>query len=663
MRNKIKLTNLVILLFLCIGCNSDDEVVPPSVVTGSSQVLSEGGVILSGNFQNFNNQAVLGFEVYNFSIGSFLNILLTDPTDGVNTTTITAGLYVNQEYKFRAYIITESETYYGLEESFLSTGSADASFLSISPSQGDFKDAVEIVTDVELSEAYINGIVVLFSSEEATNISIDGNSIICEVPYYDGDPVSEIQVNYFGNVINTALNYQLLPPVIESISPNNVTYREEVVISGNHFEDVNPQYLKVYVDDIEAVIVQKSKTSLTIRIPDNVVSASPSIKIESNLQEVELQNAITMKAPVITSYTTSGNIFDTIDIFVDNISPIYFNNEVYFDGVLGDTYQPSDGSTNRIAVQVPQGPYVDWNPTITVKTSDEIISSESPFTILDSAIEVTDHANVPIQGYQIFNDNIYVYGFDLFNSFELIINKYSESDNEFYDEQLINMPVSGDSSVRFINSSDGYIYMLYSRQSNNFFKVNLSSFNIEPLADLPDGETGNAVLAFHNNEIIVGLGGENPPQGSYYSYSINNNVWQSISNTISSPFHKRFYAENESYYIEGPYSVATDLYRYNGNEYVLIANTFPIQFRDYTAPRYIFKDEKFYFIKDFGNSVVSNPVMVFDTTNYSWTELFNFFPNDDYSITGIFERGNYIYVQIIAYNSSYHLLKVDLTRL
>lgn len=662
---KIKIVLIFfVICFYFLSCSSDNEnetvILQPVVVTKDIQVLSEGGVIVTGNFQNFDNQSVLGFE---FFLNSHLirNIDITNPTQGINSVSISMGLYAELEYSYRAYIRTSNETYYGVKKSFISNGSVLPTFSGINPNKGSFNDNIELIADNDLEETTYSDVRVYFNGVEGSVSEVSGNKVKCTVPYYYENHVANISVNFFGKSISTTLKYELLPPIIDSVNPQMVTFRDEIIISGKNFENLDPSYLEVNIDGIKANVISKSKTSLVVQVPDNLTSVTSSIRVVSNLQETIFVNAITLKPPTITSYPDSVHLLEEIEIRGENFNPI--NNTVYFGDSIAVNPYVSQYEINKFIVRVPTGPYSGWQTSIKVKTTnDELISTKYPLNILDPAIKINNNAtNATIDGYQILNDIIYVYGFEPYNPNKFVISKYSEINNEFYDSYTLNMPIIA-YVEEVISTNDGYVYLFYEKNEDNFNRINLKTYKLEPLKDFPGNRKKLLVVAYDDENIIIcnGLNEDNTDLEGVFKYNILSNSWSQLDNITGYPVHMSFYAKNESYYLKGFYSEANDFYKFNGNNYVLISGSLPVHLKDYSQRFYVFNNNKFYFISSYSSN--RNPMTIFDITNYTWKEVLNVRPNDSYPVVGIFSKGNYIYVQIIDNTYKYRLIKIDLNK-
>ena len=655
----------LIFSLLFVACDkSEDVVVSPSVVTVKSEVLESGGVILYGDFQNFSSEDELGFIISGNS-NSF-QIALTNPEIGQNKVTLNSGLYLNQEYRYNTYIKTSTEIYYGLEESFLSTGSKSVSFLSIMPTKGNYYDVVELTCSEKLETYNSNDVEVLFNNHKARVIKIEGSKIVCEVPYFNEDIVSNIKVKYFGKTVDTSLNFELFPPNIESVSKSEVAFSDEITIFGENFENGNNTNVKVFIDDKGANIIQRSKTELTVRIPNEVLSLSPNIKVISNLQEVTTSGLLTMKLPKINSFPSQANVFDEIELIGENFNPDVYKNKVYFEGTEANII---GGDSNRLRVKVPHGVYSNWEPSIKIEISDELQSPEYSFLILDASIEIMQGVDIPIIDFQVINDIIYVYGLDSYKPSELVIHKYSVEDNTFYGKQTIDLPFQGHKT--FVKANGEYIYLYFNRGEQDFYKVNLVTGSINILADFPGEPRNISQIAVSNGNIFLGGGStggvyNNIDYNDFYEYNVVNNTWLQVPNLVAdintTNIYYNLYTDNTAFMITGTAGNSQEIYKFDGNRFNNLNKTIQSPYRDFIGRRYFFKEDIFYIIQDNSSSYISNKFRTYDTINNTWDEIFNILPRD-YTIIGMFQYKNLVYLQTIDYFLDRHLLKLDLNKI
>lgn len=660
MKNIFKIL-IIALVFGFLSCEkTEEDYVPPSVVTLNAESISSGGVILKGDFRNFDKDHELGFFINNN-----INPILVNPKEGENTISISKGLYYNQEYTFHAYIKTDTEVFYGLQESFLSTGSAQVSLSNISPNKGNYYDVVEIETDFALDENDQNDIRIYFNNTRAEINSIASNKISCTVPYFEGDFISNISLEYFGKKLESSLNFELLKPSITSVSKNEVTFNDELIINGKNFENGYNTNLKVYIDNFEANIIEKSGAVLKVKIPNDVESKTPIIKISSNQQVLEVENLISLKDPIISSYPNNVKPLDEITLSGENFNPDTRKNTVYFDGAEA---QIISGDANNLKVKVPTGVYEDWELSITVEVSEELKSIEYPISILGTAIEVEDNLEIDIRNFQVIGSDIYVYGrsVDVYSQGELEVYKFSLDNNKFYDKKIIELP--SQSAFYIVKSDTEFLYVYFKRGNSNFYKISLVTGSVEKLNDFPGGERIMGHGITYNGNVYLGLGRtgttyDNIDFVDFYEYNVISNTWKKLPDVLNGNtfdyIYRSFYHENLAYIFINNYSNNIRRLKFDGTNYInqnLSISNYPI------GGYYFFRDNKFYFVEDNHTPYENIRLKVFNTSNNTWQIIPDIVPSDD-SVIGIIHYQSLLFVETVDYHLNRHLFKVDLNRL
>ncbi len=650
-----------VLVWVTFSCEkTEEDYVPPSVVTLQGTSLDSGGVILKGDFRNFNEDDELGFIINNN-----IKPILANPEEGENTFTITKGLYYNQEYSYQAYIKTETEVFYGLQESFISSGSAQIALSNISPNKGNFYDTVEIETDVALEENDRNDVRIYFNNKTAEINVITSNKISCTVPYYEGDFISKISFEYFGKKLESSLNFELLKPSITSVSSKDITFGDEITINGENFENGYNTSPKVYIDNIEANIIEKSATALKIKIPNEVESKTPEIRVISNLQEVIANDLITLNDPIVTNYPRNVNVLDDIILIGENFNPIAGKNTVYFENTKA---QILSGDGGQLRVEVPTGIYSNWEPKIRVEITSEIESPEYPISILDASIKVKSDIENDVLNFQIINDVIYLYSIDQYNPTKFKIFKYSVEENSFYDEQVVSLPYQ--ISPFIVKTDSEYIYLYFNRESSDFYRINLVSGIIEQLFDFPGSKRYMSQIAVNGGSIFLGGGSTNTTYDNidyvdFYKYDVTTNLWEQLPDLVPDKFQSIYfnlYTDDLAYMITGRASNTQQMYKFDGSRFNSLNVNVPNAYTNFIGRRYFFKDGKFYIIEDRPSPYEINKFRVYDTSNNTWSEILDLFP-EDYVVIGMFEYNNYVYFETIDYQYVRHLVKLDLNRI
>lgn len=577
---------------------------------------------------------------------------------------MTYGLYAGRTYEYQGFIQRASQTFYGLKESFVAQGMSPIEVTAISHDQGHFKDEVTLTLSAAIAIKDLGVFEVLFNGEEADMRLLEGNNLTVSVPYFEGNPVASITLMWYGSHLQTPFTFQLNAPKITAISPAQAAIGEEILITGHHFENFNPQYLKILFGEHEAEVIQFSRSELKIKVPHEVTAKIPQIKVISQLQEGVSDLPFMVKSPVVEQYPQQAWVNETIELTGESFHPELSRNKVYF-GDLAATVISGDANTLR--VKVPEGPYSGWINPINIVISEEIRSESLPFELLDHSIEILENVDARIAGYQEINNEIYVYGFDIYNASELTIQKFSETERRFYDQKVLTLPVADAKTI--INTKNGYIYLLYRRTGNNFYRVDLGTGEIRQLNDAPENQTFPESEAINGDNIIfMGLAKDDYYSSpmEVYRYSVTNDSWDRMEDFTPPPVFRNFYAakDNESYFLQGTYSSLKDVYKFNGLKYEKTSIDLPdADTRDLMLTnRYFFKDDQFYFIQDSSGGYDPNKMLIFNTLDHTWSVIEGVLPRR-YPVTGIFHKGNNLYIQIIDHNYNYHMYLFDLSRI
>lgn len=651
---QILVITMVIAFFSCE--KTEENYVPPSVVTLQGTSLDSGGVILKGDFRNFNEDDELGFIINNN-----IKPILANPEEGENTFTITKGLYYNQEYSYQAYIKTETEVFYGLQESFISSGSAQIALSNISPNKGDFYDIVEIETDVALEDNDRNDVRIYFNNKIAEINDITSNKISCTVPYYEGDFISKISFEYFGKKLETSLNFELLKPLITSVSNKDVTFGDEIIINGDNFENGYDTMPKVYIDNVEANIIEKSATALKIKIPNEVKSKTPEIRVISNLQEVIANDLIILKNPIVTNYPRNVNVLDEITLIGQNFNPDSWKNTVYFENTKVEILS---GDSKRLRVEVPTGIYSNWEPKIRVEINEVLKSPEYPISIIDAAIVIKSNLEIDIRSFQVINDNIYVYTIGAYTPNELEIYKYSLENNEFYDKKVVNLPYQINPLI--VKTDNEFVYLYFNRDSSDFYRVNLVSGAMEKLTDFPGDKRNIYQEAYYNNNVYIGAGNtgttyDNIIYEDFYKYSIVNNSWEQVADFVLQDYKPISYnlsGVDNSFIIKN----SGEVYQFNGNNYASKNTSVNNTFESFYSSNHFLKDGKFYIFETRPSGYSKNKLRVFDVFDFSLIQIDDVLPRN-YIVLGLFNYDNFVFVETIDSQYIRHLIKLDLNRI
>ncbi|SED54875.1 IPT/TIG domain-containing protein [Tenacibaculum sp. MAR_2010_89] len=651
---------IFILIFFFISCSSDEDIfVAPSVVTKQSINKTDGGVILYANFENFSPDHEVGFILTDNK--THRNYLLNKPVKGNNHIEIKKGLYLDRKYYYRAFIKTKDSLYLGLQKEFISTGSILTKFISLNPSKGNFGNEIQIKTASDISNIPSGDLTIFFNNKAAYIKEIKNNIISCYVPYYEGNKKASISINYLGKKLTTDLKFELLPPIINNVSPEKTTFREEITITGKNFSSSYPGIIKVFINGIETVITNKTPTQIKIKIPDNLKERNLSIKVISNLQETLYNKNITLKNVIINPIVNKAIIRESLLITGENFNPIKENNKVYFDG--NEAYINSIENNNKLYVRVPEGVYNNWTPSVKVIVADNLESNIESVQIKNSAIRVNSETflkDFQITGSLKINGTTNVFGFNN-NNYKFIVYKFNDITHNFYDKKEIKLPYN--ISFSHLNTQNGFIYLKYERDDGNFFKIDIKNSSITSLSDFKG--INKSIPFYYSDEKLVFVSSDfyRVPHLIMYEYDLKNNTWSDKPRnedfTIGHLFHKK----GESFYKKDIYYKSSYFHSLKGNNINKSNIKIPKDFLSYHFLSH-FENNTFYFFDDSPNyhNNQNNRLSILDINSNTWKEFTNILPWR-YNILGIFKSKDFFYINIIDFHYNQHLLKLDIKRL
>ncbi|WP_397446628.1 IPT/TIG domain-containing protein [Polaribacter sp. R77954] len=651
---------IIVLIIVCLffSCSEEEIYIPPNVVTKGFENLTNGGVRLFGNFNNFSENDEVGF--YLFSQNTIFKEYTINPVNGDNSILIETGLYKNREYSYNTFVKTLDTIYVGLSRRFVSTGSKAIVFNKIEPAIGNYLSTVKLYTNSKLENINLSDVEVFFNDKKASILSFEDNALVCEVPYFDKNPTANIKINYLGSNSPTELTFTLSKPEITSITPAEVTFRDKITILGQNFsKDIN--YLKVYINDIKCDVVINSATDIEVTIPDELNSATLGVRLESNLQEISQSGALTLKKPTISLVPKNINIKELMTIEGANFHPIGYNTKVFLDDNEHFSVNWSNSSwfTTKVGIDVQDAVYKDWTVTGKVVVADNLESTAFEVTILDPIIKIKDSYDDVITDYNCdYNGNKFVFGINSDN--QMVFHQFNKNTDEFYNKKTINLPLNRVYSVVY---NRGYIYIRNNANEKNHYRINMQNFNIEFLSDFK-GNQNATVFYVDENKIIYKYQETYSSQGvDLFEYAIPNNSWNSRTDDTSVTITNVFYnTYGKTYFLEGIYSAITDIYTFDGSTFKKSNVELQTGFKDY-YPKVIFDDDKFYFIEKSGAIRKGNKMMILDMTTNQWTEYKDFL-FDSLDFTNTFKVDNYIYLESVnTSNYKRNLYKLDLNKL
>ncbi|TNJ47127.1 hypothetical protein KFZ70_04990 [Tamlana fucoidanivorans] len=373
--------NIYLFLIIILSCDSSStENIFPSVVVTNSESLSQGGVTLTADFQNFSEGDILGFYV------DSKEYLIPNPKEGQNTVQILSGLYQDKKYSFYAFIKTSEGGFFAsrTQEFYALSGSFIPKINTITPAIGYIGDLIEINFSEKIIGVKKEDFNIKLHTKDAEIIDvIDDQTIVCRVPKflsrheYYRYTWAKMSITYLEKVVPCNYEFNIKAPIIDSVSPKLIDWGDEIIIKGDFYkEGYPPDFLTVNINDIPATKITKiSPNEVSLEVSIHMFVNNPKILLASNGRGVFETNTFRYYPPEIISFQ-QGGIGDEIEIIGKYFWPASYVNEVYFDDYKAEIIT---GESTKLVVKIPEGIYIDNKALLKVRTTDELVSEAKEF--------------------------------------------------------------------------------------------------------------------------------------------------------------------------------------------------------------------------------------------------------------------------------------------
>ncbi|MBB3125143.1 N-acetylneuraminic acid mutarotase [Mesoflavibacter sabulilitoris] len=525
----------IALLSILISCSSDDEesesqIMEPEVLTINATVGASGGVNLSGSYEsNGNTISEIGFE---YSLDSLFNnrIVLNSELDSSNEIEyfLANGTEENIEYFYKAFAKSSGVSFYGDTKSFISDGSVAPEINSISDEFGVIADTLEIYGRYfkdDNHQTFID-----FSGISSEIISLNDSIIKCKIPTNIENIENNIRVK-IDNREDSYSSFTLLEPQIESISPLNATFRDELTITGDNF-DFAISRNKVYFGNIEATVTFADRNTLKVIVPDDLESSSEQIKVVAQLQEVVFNENFQLIPPEINFVVQDVYANQDITIQGAYFHPVLERNNITIEDIEVDL---TTGNTESLETNIPLGPFPRRKAIVKIQLLDLIVEYEIELNILDKWVMVSD--NLPFRFHRSVNNAIVAQ-----NQAFVIAPSQDINDNNYYLWKFNPVDFSwGQSTIPFtmkssaVSVSNGDKIYVYNAEINNgFWEYNPITEQWNELTAYIGSRRDYPTHFSINGEIYIGMGADFEPYtsikyGDFYKYSPTTNSWTQIA--------------------------------------------------------------------------------------------------------------------------------------
>ncbi|MEN8857152.1 MAG: IPT/TIG domain-containing protein [Flavobacteriaceae bacterium] len=420
---------------------------------------------------------------------------------------------------------------------------------------------------------------VFFGNIQSTVIESNRESIKIVVPENIESPTESIKLNTQLQDVTYNTSFQLSAPEINSISPLNATFRDELTITGNNF-DFEISRNKVYFGNIEATITYADKNTLKVIVPDDLESSSEQIKVIAQHQEVVFNENFQLIPPEITFVQENVNVKQDITIQGVYFHPILNKNNITIENI---EINIASGNTENLYTKIPLGPFPRRKAIVKLTLLDLIIEYKVELNIIDKWVMVSD--NLPFRFRRgpknavVVNNVAYVLARekDNYNDNSVYLWKFNSID--FTWEQVnTNVPDHGTFASGILETNGSEIFYYTSNLSNELWKYSIESNIWSKLSDFPGARRDYPAHFSIGNDIYIGIGTDIIPYTSisykdFYKYNTSTDEWNQISDL---PFdiwggHRRtgmasFVINNIAYLAGGAYNTGDiDAWSYSSN--------------------------------------------------------------------------------------------------
>lgn len=374
----------------------------------------------------------------------------------------------------------------------------DPIIIQLSQDEGFYGDEIEIRGE---NFGYLEEIVEVYFNDQKAEIHSFSNQLISvTVPGNFENPASvRVLVN---DQTTNSKPFVFTDFTISTISPIEVTWRDQVVISGSNFSTDHEEN-SVKIDGYEAEIISFSSNEIIAKVPDEVDSKSASIEVTRLTRTKLAATSLTMKDPVITGLSKNQfEVGETITLTGENFHPIASNNQLRLDNIpllitssekTSVTFSSSISIVSNTLISEEFYGILEYSNSIgTTNSSNVQITYEGPWTKLSPpTLLKDDHYGMVTTSSENF---IYLFGGHKYENqsftFSNTLQQYNISTDEWL--QISSLPADGRDHAQIFEYKNS-IY-IGSGQSLDYFydfwKYDVTTETWSQLNDIPN-YTGN----------------------------------------------------------------------------------------------------------------------------------------------------------------------------
>ncbi|PRX48093.1 IPT/TIG domain-containing protein [Salegentibacter salegens] len=376
---------------------------------------------------------------------------------------------------------------------------------------------------------------VFFGDQQSTVIESDREHIKVVVPKTIESISESILLNTQLQDVSYPTSFQLAAPEINSVSPLNATFRDEITITGNNF-DYELSRNKVYFGNIEATITYADKNTLKVLVPDELESSNEAIKVVAQLQEVVYEENFQLIPPELNFIPQNVNVDQDITIEGNYFHPILNKNKVTIEDIEVNL---TSGNPENINTKIPLGPFPRRKAIVKLTLLDLTVEYAIELNIIDNWIMVSD--SLPFRFRRgpknavVVNDVAYILAREKDNYADESVYLWKFNSVDFTWKKIdTSVPDHSIFASGILETNGSEIFYYTSNSSNEFWEYSVDSNTWSKRSAFP-GERRDYPAHFTiGNDIYIGIGTDMQPYtpvsyNDFYRYNTSSDTWSQIS--------------------------------------------------------------------------------------------------------------------------------------
>jgi N-acetylneuraminic acid mutarotase len=262
---------------------------------------------------------------------------------------------------------------------------------SFTPTEGTGNTEIEIKGE-NFSPIAENNIVEI-NDTELTIVSVSETTLRAKVPPGIPPGVYALELNIAGRTIVISSDFEIIRPVITSVSPLNGTWGNPVTIIGENFSNNAGENI-VRFDNVQAVVLSATSNEIVAAVPDNLLTKNSEVSVQvtsvDNLIATE-DSPFILSPPEISSFTPDqGKSGTSVTIIGSNFNPVPSNQIVKF----GDKQAKVISATGtQLTVELPPS-LADSDVNIQIDVAEQSATSNETFHLISPWRRISDFPDI-----------------------------------------------------------------------------------------------------------------------------------------------------------------------------------------------------------------------------------------------------------------------------